>query len=92
MHKCLYIIGGFDGHNYFNTVRKFNVATNEWTQVPWNSTRLDTIIRQVIFQEPSMFNKRCYVSVAKLGDKIYALGGMDGEHRYRDIHSVKVLR
>ena len=29
----IYIIGGFDGSNYFNSVRKMNVSTFEWTQV-----------------------------------------------------------
>ena len=29
----VYVIGGFDGGNYFNTVKKMNVATLEWIQV-----------------------------------------------------------
>ena len=29
----VYVIGGFDGSNYFNSVRKMNVSTFEWTQV-----------------------------------------------------------
>ncbi|XP_076820852.1 kelch-like protein 10 [Clavelina lepadiformis] len=28
----VYVIGGFDGVHYFNTVRKFDVSTFEWTQ------------------------------------------------------------
>ena len=32
-------------------------------------------------QEPSMLQKRCYVSVAVSDRKIYALGGMNGETR-----------
>lgn len=32
-------------------------------------------------QEPSMFHKRCYVSIAMMDGRVYALGGMDGEHR-----------
>ncbi|XP_039271988.2 kelch-like protein 10 [Styela clava] len=34
LNKCVYIIGGFDGVNYFNTMRKFNVQTNDWIQEP----------------------------------------------------------
>uniref|UniRef100_H2YMN3 BTB domain-containing protein n=1 Tax=Ciona savignyi TaxID=51511 RepID=H2YMN3_CIOSA len=30
----VYVIGGFDGVNYFNTVRRFNVATFEWVEEP----------------------------------------------------------
>ncbi|CAK8672308.1 unnamed protein product [Clavelina lepadiformis] len=59
----VYVIGGFDGVHYFNTVRKFDVSTFEWTQ------------------ELSMMHNRCYISVAVLDKKIYALGGMNGESR-----------
>lgn len=29
----LYIIGGFDGMEYFNSVRRFNPKTKTWTEV-----------------------------------------------------------
>jgi len=29
----VYVIGGFDGVSYFNTVRHFNVSSFEWVQV-----------------------------------------------------------
>jgi len=29
----VYVIGGFDGVSYFNTVRRFNVSSFEWVQV-----------------------------------------------------------
>lgn len=63
LKSFLYVIGGFDGINYFNTVRKLNVKTYEWTM------------------EPSMFQKRCYISVTVCTKKIYAMGGMNGESR-----------
>lgn len=34
-----------------------------------------------LFQEPSMFQKRCYISVTVCTKKIYAMGGMNGESR-----------
>lgn len=29
----IYVIGGFDGIHYFNTVRRFNVISYEWVEV-----------------------------------------------------------
>ena len=33
----IYVIGGFDGVNYFNTVRRMDVRTFDWIQVKPNS-------------------------------------------------------
>ena len=41
----------------------------------------DYRLNVVLFQEPSMLHKRCYISVAVLEGRIYALGGMNGEKR-----------
>ena len=36
----IYLIGGFDGMDYFNSVRCFNPVTKEWSEVaPMNSRR-----------------------------------------------------
>jgi len=36
----IYLIGGFDGMDYFNSVRCFNPVTKEWFEVaPMNSRR-----------------------------------------------------
>jgi len=36
----IYLIGGFDGMDYFNSVRCFNPVAKEWSEVaPMNSRR-----------------------------------------------------
>ncbi|XP_034945514.1 kelch-like protein 10 [Chelonus insularis] len=32
LNNLIYVIGGFDGYNYFNTVRCFNPITKEWIE------------------------------------------------------------
>ncbi|RNA32402.1 kelch 10, partial [Brachionus plicatilis] len=37
---CIYIIGGFDGTQYFNNCRKFNIKKREWQEMaPMNTKR-----------------------------------------------------
>ncbi|ODN03344.1 Kelch-like protein 10 [Orchesella cincta] len=60
----IYVVGGFDGVDYFDSCRVFDAVTKKWKFIA------------------SMYNRRCYVSVALLdNDKIYAMGGYDGQHR-----------
>ena len=52
----IYLIGGFDGMDYFNSVRCFNPVSKEWSEVaPMNSRRLQyacnyTVIITYLFQ------------------------------------------
>ncbi|XP_050419085.1 kelch-like protein 10 [Patella vulgata] len=40
LDQLIYIIGGFDGMEYFNSVRSFNPITKKWTEVaPMNAKR-----------------------------------------------------
>jgi len=37
---CIYVVGGFDGAEYFNSCRKFDTATRTWAEVaPMNCKR-----------------------------------------------------
>lgn len=37
---CVYIVGGFDGMDYFNSCRRFNAVTKKWREVaPMNTRR-----------------------------------------------------
>ena len=41
--NLIYLVGGFDGMDYFNSVRCFNPVNKEWTEVaPMNSRRYTT--------------------------------------------------
>lgn len=40
LDHCIFIIGGFDGVEYFNSCRVFNAITKEWSEIaPMNSKR-----------------------------------------------------
>lgn len=40
LNQLIYVIGGFDGVEYFSSVRCFDPKTKEWTEVaPMNSKR-----------------------------------------------------
>ncbi|ESN92201.1 hypothetical protein HELRODRAFT_194346 [Helobdella robusta] len=40
VNGCIYLMGGFDGMDYFNSVRCFNPVTKEWSEAaPMNSKR-----------------------------------------------------
>lgn len=45
MGRYIYVIGGFDGLEYFNSCRKFNTETKTWEEVaPMNCKRCGNII------------------------------------------------
>ncbi|CAG0884895.1 unnamed protein product [Cyprideis torosa] len=40
--NCIYVIGGFDGMEYFNSCRKFDAVTKIWSEIaPMNCRRLE---------------------------------------------------
>jgi len=56
----IYLIGGFDGMDYFNSVRCFNPVSKEWSEVaPMNSRRLLSSLAM-----PRRLNRPIHQSVA----------------------------
>ena len=56
-NQLIYVIGGFDGVEYFSSVRSFNPVTKEWTDVaPMNSKRYSpNKLQLTIFQNYGTF-------------------------------------
>nr|KAG5693716.1 hypothetical protein BaRGS_008358 [Batillaria attramentaria] len=67
----IYVVGGFDGVEYFNSCRKFYTAKKMWTEAPpMNSKRC--YVSAVALQG------KIYVRVALMGT-IYICGGFNGQ-------------
>ncbi|CAK9303911.1 unnamed protein product [Gordionus sp. m RMFG-2023] len=73
LNNKIYMIGGFNGDEYFNTCKVLD---------PSLSTSIITDVNKDKWIEIAPMNSpRCYVSVAVLNGFIYAMGGFDGHAR-----------
>ncbi|PVD31130.1 hypothetical protein C0Q70_10408 [Pomacea canaliculata] len=73
----IYVIGGFDGVEYFNNCRVFDPVLKVWQEAAPMHAKGDSY--------KSRSECRCYVSVALLNDFIYAMGGFDGHVRQNSV-------
>ena len=62
----LFIVGGYTGGHFLNTLMKFDMKNCFYTGSPNNWEVMNP-----------MLSKRCYVSTAVVDEKLYALGGLD---------------
>ncbi|CAB0033122.1 unnamed protein product [Trichogramma brassicae] len=91
LDRLIYIIGGYDGHNYFHTVRSFDPVSKEWREracMYHARCYVSTCVHgtQITRQKKKNMTKiRHLLSIAVLSPvadgKIYALGGNSGMTR-----------
>uniref|UniRef100_H2YMN5 BTB domain-containing protein n=1 Tax=Ciona savignyi TaxID=51511 RepID=H2YMN5_CIOSA len=75
--EILFAIGGWSGGSPTNAIEAYDPRAESWLNA-------STIPGRFI---PQMLHKRCYISVAVLHNKIYALGGMNGSDRLNSAES-----
>lgn len=46
---CIYVIGGFDGMDYFNSCRCFDAVTKTWREVSFG-------VKKILFHKITVFN------------------------------------
>ncbi|VVD04922.1 unnamed protein product [Leptidea sinapis] len=83
LHNLIYMIGGFDGSDHFNTVRCYDPVTNTWHERAC-ITRMSSVERYYPeknqWEMTTPMNKqRSDASAASLGGKIYIVGGFNGQ-------------
>ncbi|KAF4019848.1 hypothetical protein G4228_011396, partial [Cervus hanglu yarkandensis] len=86
----MYAVGGHDGWSYLNTVERWDPQARQWNFVATMSTPRSTVGVAVLSGKydpktdmwtavASMSISRDAVGVCLLGDKLYAVGGYDGQ-------------
>ncbi|VDK46279.1 unnamed protein product [Anisakis simplex] len=78
----LYLLGGSDGSDCFNTVRCYDGEKREWSELaPMHYARyVSLVVFSELIQEICF---RCYIAACELNGKIIAVGGSDGYTRLR---------
>ncbi|XP_045495092.1 kelch-like protein 10 isoform X5 [Colias croceus] len=85
---CIYVIGGFDGMDYFNSCRCFDAVTKTWREiyVIGGFNGISRMCSGEVYDPatnawspvPDMYNPRSNFAIEVIDDMIFAIGGFNG--------------
>lgn len=92
INHIIYVIGGFDGVEYFNSVRSFNPMTKDWKEkAPMNNKRYNPKLRACVDQQFFVFClARGTLLVSNLSKQCSG-GSRAGGYKHCNILSLNIL-